>query len=87
MHQALVKPTMLPKQVAKRKSPIEDIATKFESMEKDTKTIMEATTQFWQSVVQYEQFNLLTAQVQEAEGQLMTLKTSLRAMPLMVQIT
>ena len=56
-------------------------------MEQEAKTIMEAKMQFWQSVVQDEQFNLLAAQVQEAEGQLMTLKTSLRAMPLMVQIT
>ena len=49
----------------------------FETMEQEAKEIMEATTQFWQSVVQDEQLNQLTMQVQEAEGQLMTLKTSL----------
>ena len=47
---------------------------------------MEAIKQFWQSVVQDEQLDHLTMQVEEAEVQLMTLKTSLRAMPLMVQI-
>ena len=76
-----------PNQVAETKSSIEDIATKFESMEHEAKTIMEATTQFWQSIVQDEQLDHLPTQVQEAEVQLTTLKTSLRAMPLMVQIT
>ena len=56
-------------------------------MEQEAKTTMEVTTQFWQSVVQYEQLDQLAGQVQEAEGQLATLKTSLWAMPLMVQIT
>ena len=87
MLNALVQSMTPPKQVVERKASIEDITTKFESMEQEAKTIMDVTTHFWQSVVQDEQLDQLTAQVQEAEGQLATLKTSLRAMPLMVQIT
>ena len=44
MLQDLVQSMMPPKQVAKRKSTIKDIATKFEGMEQEAKTIMEATT-------------------------------------------
>ena len=51
--------------------------TQFETMEQEAKTIMEATTQFWQSVVQDELLDQLTAQVQEVEGQLKMLKTLL----------
>ena len=40
MLNALVNTTMPSEQVAKRKSSIEDIATKFESMEQEAKTIM-----------------------------------------------
>ena len=46
MLQALVQPMMLSEQVAERKASIEDIATKFEGMEKEAKTIMEVTTNF-----------------------------------------
>ena len=48
---------------------------------------MEETMQFWQSIVQDKQLDQLTVQVQEAEGQLKTLKLALKAMFLMVQIT
>ena len=57
MLNSLVQPTTPPEQVAKRKASIEDISTQFESMEQEAKTIMEATTQFWQSIVQDEQFD------------------------------
>ena len=87
MINALVQPTTPPEQVVERKASIEEIVTQFESMEQEAKTIMEVTTHFWQSVVQDEKLDHLTVQVQESEGQLTTLKTSLRAMPLMVQIT
>ena len=60
MLNALVQPTMPPKQVVERKASIEDIATQFESMEQEAKTIMEVTTQFWQSVVQDKQLDQLT---------------------------
>ena len=40
----LVQPTMPPKQVVERKASIEEIATQFETMEQEAKTIMEATT-------------------------------------------
>ena len=66
---------------------IEEIAVQFEIMEQEAKTIMEEMTQFWQSIVQDEQLDQFTKHVQEAEGQLTSLKTSLRALPLMVQIT
>ena len=56
-------------------------------MEQEAKTIMEVTTYFRQSVVQDVQLDQLTTQAQEDEGQLTTLKTALRALPLMVQIT
>ena len=70
-----------------RKTSIEEITTQFGTMEQEAKTMMEATTQFWKSIVQDEQLDQLTVQVQEVEDQLTTLKTSLKAMPLMVQIT
>ena len=56
-------------------------------MEQEAKEITEETTNFWQRVFQDEQLDQLTAQVQEAVSQLTMLKTSLRAMSLMVQIT
>ena len=87
MLNALVQPTTPPEQVAERKASVEEITTHFKSMEQEAKTIMEETTHFWQSVVQDEQLDHLTMQVQEVEVQLMTLKTSLRSMPSMVQIT
>ena len=82
--QAQVQPTMPPEQVAERKNSIEEITTQFGTMEQEVKTVMEATTQFWQSIVQDELLDLLTVQVQGAEGKLTTLKTSLKAMLLMV---
>ena len=85
--QAQVQPTTPLEQVAEHKTSIEEIATQFCTMEQEAKTIMEETTQCWKSIVQDEQLDQLTAQVHEAEGQLTTLKTSLKAMPLMVQIT
>ena len=55
-------------QVAQRKSAIDDIATHFEEIKQEAKKIMEATTQFWGSVVQDEQLEQLTKQLQEAEN-------------------
>ena len=40
---ALVQPMMPPEQVSKRKASIEEIATQFETMEQEGKTIMDAT--------------------------------------------
>ena len=68
MLNALVQPTTPPEQVAERKASIEEIVTQFKTMEQKANTIMEMTTQFWQSVVQDVQLDQLTAQVQEAEG-------------------
>ena len=43
MLNSLVQPTTLLEEVAERKASIEDITAKFESMEQEAKTIMEAT--------------------------------------------
>ena len=56
---ALVQPPTPLEQVDETKASIEEIATQFETMEQEAKRIMEATTQFWQSVVQEEQFDQL----------------------------
>ena len=45
------------KQVIERKASIEEIMTQFETMEQEAKTIMEATTQFWHSIIQDEQLD------------------------------
>ena len=63
MLNSLVQPMTPAKQVANRKSSIEYITTQFESMDQQAKTIMEVTTQFWQSIVQDEQLDQLTTQV------------------------
>ena len=59
---------MPPEQVAEHKTSIEEIATQFDTMEKEAKTIMDKTMHFWQSIIQYEKLDQLTAQVQEVEG-------------------
>ena len=84
---AQAQPTTLLEQVAERKASLEEIATQFSHMKQEAKFIMEETTQFWQSIVQDEQLDQLTVQVQEEEGQLKTLNSIVKAMPLMVQIT
>ena len=66
---------------------MEDLVTQLEEMEQEAKKVTEETTQFWGSVVQDEQLEQLNTQMQEEEGQLATLKTSLRALPPVVQIT
>ena len=53
-------------------------------MEQEAKAITEETMQFWKSIVQDEQLDQLTVQVQEVEGQLTTLNSALKDMPLMV---
>ena len=65
----------------------EEIATQFDEMEQDAKNIMEATTQFWGSVIHDEQLEKLTIHLQEVKNQLETLKTTLRTMPPLVSIT
>ena len=76
-----------PEQVTEQKSVIEEIATYFEETKQDAKNIMEATTQFWGSVIQDEQLEQLTKKLQEAENQLEMLKTTLKTMPPLVSIT
>ena len=66
---------------------MEDLATQLEEMEQEAKKETDVTTQFWGSVVQDEKLEKVTTQLQDAKGQIETLKTSLRNMPLMVQIT
>ena len=60
--------------------------TQFEATKQEVKTIIEATTHFWKSVIQDEQLDRLTKQAQEAEAQLMMLNTLLREISIMVQI-
>ena len=48
------------------------------------KKVTDPTTQFWESVVQDEQLVQLTTHLQEAEGKMEKLKTTMRAMPPMV---
>ena len=73
--------------MAEHKTSIEEIATQFGTMEQEDKMVMEAINQFWKSLILDEKLDQLTAQVQEVEVHLTTLKTSLKAMLLMVQIT
>ena len=68
MLNALIQPMTPPDQVSKRFAFIEEIATQFKTMEQEAKTIMYLTTQFWQSIVQDEKLDQLTALVQEDEG-------------------
>ena len=63
MLNALVQPMTLLKQVVERKDSIEEIMTQFETMEQEAKAIMEATTQFCQSIVQDEQLDQFTMHV------------------------
>ena len=64
-----------------------DLATQLKEMEQEAKKVAQDTKQFCGSVVQDEQLEQLTTQLQEVEGQLETLKTLLRALPPVVQIT
>ena len=61
--------------------------TQFEAMEQEAKMIADEMTQFWKIFVQDDQLEKLAKQALEAEAQLMMLKTLLRTIPLMVQIT
>ena len=47
MLNALVQRPIPPEQVAEQKGSIEEITTQFETMEQESKTIVEVTTQFW----------------------------------------
>ena len=60
---ALVQPMMPLEQVDERKASIQEIVTQFETMEQEAKIIMEATTQFWQSIIQDKELDPLTMQV------------------------
>ena len=75
------------KKIDEWKGAIEEITTQFEEMEQDANNITEETTQFQGNIVQYEQLDQVKKQLQEAEGQLVTLKTTIRAMPPIIQIT
>ena len=83
---ALVYPYTPPEQVAEWKGSIEEIVIQFEEMDQDAKNITEAMTQFLGSVIQDEQLEKLTKQLQEAKGKLETLNMALRTMPPIVQI-
>ena len=78
---ALVHLETLPRKIPKRKSAIEDVVTHLEEMKQEVKKVIDATMQFWGSVVQNEQLAQLTNELQEVEGQLPTLKMKLREMP------
>ena len=83
---SMVHPETPPEQVPERKSAIEEIAAQFDDMEKDAKKVMEETTQFWGSVIQDEQLDQLTKQLQEVDNHMEILKTTLRKMPQIVSI-
>ena len=85
--ETLVHLTIPPEKIAVRKSAIEYLATQLNEMEKEVKKVTDVTSQFQGSIVDDEQLAQLTTQLQEEEGDLATLKTSLRVMPMMVQIT
>ena len=85
--QALVHPDTPPEQVVKRKIVMEYLAKQLEEMDQEAKKVTETTTQFWGSIVQDEKLEQLTTQSQKAKGQLAKLKTSLRVIPPVVQIT
>ena len=53
-------------------------------MEQEAKKILEATTQFWGSVIKDEQLDQLSKQAWEADAQLTTLMVTLRTMPPMI---
>ena len=61
--------------------------TQFEAMEQESKMIVDEMTQFQKSVIQDDQEEKLAKQALEAEAQLTMLKTLIRTIPLMVQIT
>ena len=84
---ALVYPDTPLEKITERKNAIEEVEAQIKELEQEAKKITEAKMQFWGSVVQDEQLEKLTEQLQEAEGQLATLKTALKAMPPVVQIT
>ena len=56
-------------------------------MEQEAKRVTDATAKFWGSVVQDTQLEQLTMQLQQAEGKLETLNTSLKVISLLIQIT
>ena len=76
-----------PTQITEQKNTIEELVAQLEAMEQEAKMIADETTQFWQSVVQDDQLEQLAKQAQEADTQLVTLKTLLLTMPLLIHIT
>ena len=83
----LVNRGTLSKKDVEHKNIIEYLAMQLEEREKDEKQVMDVTTQFLGSVVQYDQLKQLNMQLQEAESQLDTLRTSLKVTPLVVHMT
>ena len=72
--------------IFEQKNTIEEITAQFEAMEEEVNMITKAMTQFQKSVIQDDQLDELTKQAWKAKAQLMTLKTSLKEMPLIVKI-
>ena len=65
-------------QAVERKNAIEYLVTQLEEMEKEEKQVIDATTQFWESVVQAEQLEQFNTYFEDEEGKIATLRTSLR---------
>ena len=83
----LAHPDTPPKQVAERKSAMEDIETWLEEMDHVAKKVTIVITQFWGIVVQAAKLEKLTKQLQEAEEKLATMKSALRTMSPVISIT
>ena len=84
---ALISPSTPLEQIATRKDEIEELATHHNELQQHAKKVTDSTTQVWGNIVQDEQLKKLTTQLQEADKQLVTLKTSLKEIPFMMQIT
>ena len=61
--------------------------TQLDELEKDAKKFTDSTMQVWGSIVPNEHLEKLTVRLQEEDGKLVSLKTSLKAVPFMMQIT
>ena len=77
---ALVYPDMPPEKIVERKTTIEEATSQLEQLKKEAKKVTNITIVFWSSIIQYEQLKQLTNNFQQVEGQLETLKNSLRTM-------
>ena len=66
--ETLVHPATPLEKIAEQKSAIAYLETQLDEMEQEAKKMTDATTYFWESVVQDEQLAQLTKQLQEEEG-------------------